>query len=66
MRLSDIMSNAGLSGYAEIALLLFMIAFAAIAIRIFLPSRKREFDRAGRLPLDDGRKGASTEKERDA
>mgnify|MGYP001286662250 CR=1 FL=1 len=54
MRLTDIMSNAGLAGYAEIALILFIIAFAAIAIRIFLPSRKGEMDEVSRLPLDDG------------
>ncbi|MBM4187763.1 MAG: cbb3-type cytochrome c oxidase subunit 3 [Gemmatimonadetes bacterium] len=35
-------------------MLLFMAAFVAIVVWLFLPSRKREFDRAGRLPLDDG------------
>lgn len=54
MRLTDIMSGAGLSGYAEIALILFLVAFAAIAIRLFLPSRKRDLERASRLPLEDG------------
>ncbi len=53
MRLSDIMSNAGLSGYAEVALVLFVLAFAGIAVATFLPSRKSEMDRAGRLPFDD-------------
>jgi cbb3-type cytochrome oxidase subunit 3 len=53
MRLSDIMSGAGLAGYAEVALILFLLAFAAIATWIFLPSRKQDFDRAGRLPLED-------------
>jgi len=54
MRLTDIMSGAGLSGYTVAAMLLFMAAFVAIVVWLFLPSRKREFDRAGRLPLDDG------------
>ncbi|HSR15262.1 MAG TPA: CcoQ/FixQ family Cbb3-type cytochrome c oxidase assembly chaperone [Gemmatimonadales bacterium] len=53
MRLSDIMSNAGLAGYAEIALVLFLVAFLAIAIRIFWPGRKKELDEISRLPLDD-------------
>jgi len=53
MRLSDIMSNAGLSGYAEIALILFLAAFLAIAIRIFWPGRKKEMDEISRMPLDD-------------
>jgi len=60
MRLTDIMSNAGLSGYAEIALILFMVAFAMIAVRLFLPSRKEDFDRASRLPLEDAPKATST------
>lgn len=53
MRLSDIMSHAGLSTYAEVALVIFLIAFLLIAVGIFAPSRKREFDEASRMPLDD-------------
>jgi cbb3-type cytochrome oxidase subunit 3 len=55
MRLSDIMSGAGLSVYAQIALLIFLATFVAIVIRTFAPSRRREMDEAARLPLDDGR-----------
>lgn len=54
MKLSDIMAAAGLSLYAQIALVLFLIVFVAIAIRTFLPSRSRELDEASRLPLEDG------------
>lgn len=54
MKLSDIMSNSGLSMYAEVALVLFLGVFIAIAIRTFLPSRQRTLDEAARLPLDDG------------
>ena len=54
MILTDVMSGAGLSGYAEAALLLFLLAFALIVLRIFAPGRRREMDRAARLPLDDG------------
>lgn len=53
MRLSDIMANAGLALYAEIALILFVVAFVAIAVRIFRPGRKAEMDAAARLPLED-------------
>jgi cbb3-type cytochrome oxidase subunit 3 len=54
MRLSDIVSHAGLAGYAEAALILFMIAFVAIVLRIFWPSRQREMDAMSRLPFEDG------------
>lgn len=53
MSLTEIMSAAGLSRYAEIALVLFFLAFIAIVWRIYMPSRKRDFDRAATLPLDD-------------
>jgi cbb3-type cytochrome oxidase subunit 3 len=53
MRLSDIMAHAGLSGYAEIALVLFLVAFLAIVVRIFWPGRGKEMDAASRMPLDD-------------
>jgi len=53
MRLSDIMGGAGLSGWAVIALVIFVVAFLAIVLAVFAPSRKREFDEAGRMPLDD-------------
>ena len=53
MRLSDIMANAGLAGYAEIALILFMVVFAAIVWRIFRPGRQQEMNAAARMPLDD-------------
>ena len=53
MKLSDIMAAAGLSGWAQVALILFLVAFILIGIAIFAPSRKSEFDRASRIPLDD-------------
>jgi cbb3-type cytochrome oxidase subunit 3 len=53
MRLSDIMSGAGLSGYAEVALIIFLVAFLLITVSVFAPSRKKEFDEASRMPLDD-------------
>jgi len=53
MRLSDIMSAAGLSFYAQVALVVFFVTYIAIVIRTFAPSRTREMDEAARLPLDD-------------
>jgi cbb3-type cytochrome oxidase subunit 3 len=60
------MSHAGLSGYAEVALVLFMVAFLLIVVRIFAPGRRNAMDRAARLPLEDDtpltpRPGASDE-----
>jgi cbb3-type cytochrome oxidase subunit 3 len=53
MKLSDVMSHAGLSIYAEVALVIFLVAFVAVVVRTFLPSRRREMDEASRLPLND-------------
>lgn len=53
MSLTEIMSAAGLSRYAEVALVLFMCAFVVLVWRIYLPSRRRGLERAARLPLDD-------------
>lgn len=53
MRLSDIMGAANLSVYAEIAMILFIVAFIVIVIATFLPGRKRTYDAASRMPLDD-------------
>ncbi len=53
MKLSDIMGNAGLSIYAQVALVLFLGAFIAITIRTWAPSRRRELDEASMIPLND-------------
>ena len=53
MSLTDVMSNSGLVFYAEVALILFVVAFLVIAARIFAPGRRAELDAASRLPLDD-------------
>jgi cbb3-type cytochrome oxidase subunit 3 len=53
MKLSDLMGSAGLSRYAEIALIVFLAVFALIVVRTFWPSRRPEMDRMGRLPLED-------------
>ena len=55
LRLSDIMSHAGLHGFAEVALVLFFLAFLAIVVRVFAPSRKSEMDAMAAKPLEDDR-----------
>jgi cbb3-type cytochrome oxidase subunit 3 len=53
MKLSDIMGNAGLSVYAEVALVLFLAAFLGIVWWVFRPAARRRWDAAARLPLDE-------------
>jgi cbb3-type cytochrome oxidase subunit 3 len=53
-RLSDVVSAAGLSGYAVVALLIFMFAFVLVVAAVFWPSRDGRHERAARLPFDDG------------
>jgi cbb3-type cytochrome oxidase subunit 3 len=50
--LTDVVSGAGLSGYAQVALVIFLIAFVGIVISLFLPSRQRTFERMRRLPIE--------------
>lgn len=52
MRLSDIMSAMRLSSYAEIALVLFLSAFAAIALHVFRKRHAAEWEVARHLPLE--------------
>lgn len=51
MKLSDIMSAAGLSIYAEVALMLFLGVFLAVALDVFRSSRRHE--ETSLLPLED-------------
>ena len=64
MHLTDVMSHAGLSGYAIVAMILFMLAFGAIVWRVFQRSRRDEYLQAGRLPLDDGHVRTSDDRSR--
>lgn len=52
MSLSDIMGHLGLDVYATAALVLFLAAFAAVMLNVFLSPRETVRQRAG-LPLDD-------------
>ena len=52
MSLSDIMSAMHLSTYPEVALVLFLAAFAAIAVHVFSAKNAVEWEQARRLPLE--------------
>lgn len=52
MRLSDIMSAMQLGTYAEVALVLFLAAFLAIAVNVFRRRNADAWERARHLPLD--------------
>jgi cbb3-type cytochrome oxidase subunit 3 len=60
VKLSDIMGNAGLAFYAEVALVIFMAVFVLITVRLFMPSAQQELQEAARLPLDDDPTPAAT------
>ena len=49
--LTDVVSGAGLAGYAEIALLIFFLVFVAVGLRVLF-SKRSSFDAAARMPLD--------------
>jgi hypothetical protein len=59
MKLSDVMSAMQLTSYAEVALVLFMAAFAAIAVHVFRAGSAEAWEHARHLPLeaepDEGR-----------
>ena len=53
MKLSDIMANAGLSIYAEVALVLFMLAFLGIVWWVLRRANTARWKSAAQMPLDD-------------
>ena len=52
MRLSEIMSHAGLSLFAEIGLVMFVLIFAGVLVYTFSRSNRTTFERAKQAPLD--------------
>lgn len=52
MRLTDIMSRLDLSVYPQIALVMFLIIFAAAMKHVFSRARTEEFRRGSTLPLE--------------
>ena len=51
MKLADVVAHSGLALYAEIALVLFAVAFLAILWRVLAPRHAREYEAARQLPL---------------
>jgi hypothetical protein len=56
VKLSDVMSAADLAVYAEVGLVLFFVAFVAVAVRVIFMS-KRGYSEELNLPFDDNSKG---------
>lgn len=54
MSLRDVMSAAGLTSWAEAALLISFVTFGAIVVYLFVARRHRPYDHEAGLPLDDG------------
>ena len=54
MKLSDVVGHSGLALYPQIALVLFLLAFAIVVVRLFLPSHRALYERGARMALDDG------------
>jgi cbb3-type cytochrome oxidase subunit 3 len=59
VRLSDIMSAMQLASYAEVALVLFMLAFLAIGIHVFRRRNAGIWEHARHLPLEPEHQPAS-------
>jgi cbb3-type cytochrome oxidase subunit 3 len=53
MSLTELMSGANLDGYAQISLILFLVAFGLVLWRIFSPRFAETYQKAARMPLDD-------------
>ncbi len=54
MSLSDAVSGSGLAFYAEVALVLFLIAFVAVLIQVSGSKKKDRYREQSALPLEDG------------
>ena len=53
MSLGDIMSNAGLTAWAEVALVIFFVAFVGIVVYV-VTRRRGKWRHERELPLEDG------------
>ncbi len=60
MKLVDVMSGAGLSMYAIVALLLFVLAFLAVVVRTFAPGSAPRHAADARLPFSEDEPGLAT------
>jgi cbb3-type cytochrome oxidase subunit 3 len=68
MKLSDVMSAMNLTAYAEVALILFLLAFVMVAISLLRHGERETWERARQLPLalDDERAPARKDATRGA
>jgi cbb3-type cytochrome oxidase subunit 3 len=57
VKLADVMGASGLSIYAIVALLLFVIAFLAIVARTYAPGSTARYDADARIPFSDDEPG---------
>ena len=62
MNLSDIMSAAGLTSWAEIGLILCFATFMVIVLWVFGVRRKASYEHLSELPLEDDTVGHTTAK----
>ena len=53
MSLTELMSGANLDGYAQVSLLLFLVAFGFVLWRVFSPRYSATYQKAAHMPLDD-------------
>jgi len=53
MSLSDVMAGAGLAGFAEIALVLFLVAFVGVVVQVASRRHRGAFQAESVLPFDD-------------
>jgi hypothetical protein len=54
MKLSDIMSAAGLTSWAEVGLIISFLTFATIVAYVFVIRSKTSYEEVRQLPLEDG------------
>lgn len=64
MKLSDVMSAADLSIYAQVGLVLFMLVFLGVVIRVMLPGRGRLDEELVRIPFSKEQAVATADQER--
>ena len=62
MSLSDIMSAAGLTSWAEIGLILCFATFMVIVLWVFVVRRKASYEHLSELPLEDNTPGHTAAK----
>jgi cbb3-type cytochrome oxidase subunit 3 len=52
VKLSDVVAHSGLALYAEVALVLFLIAFVGVLVWTLWPSRRKALESHRAMPLD--------------